>query len=72
MIGYVEDTKRKSQGFVFIRGEDGVSRFAHCREFESPLVFDLTHEGQKVEFESIPGPADKGTGLRAAKIRHAQ
>ena len=57
-------------GYGFIRGEDGLSRFAHARQFVDPLSFDRAREGQAVEFISVTdtSPTAKGGGLRATKI----
>jgi cold shock CspA family protein len=58
-----------NKGFCFIRGEDGLSRFVHAREFQPPEAFDKTYEGQKVEFTPAEGPPEKGNGLRAENVR---
>lgn len=57
-----------NRGFAFIRGEDNVSRFAHCRAFVLPVAFDMLREGDIVTFE----PSDegsKGNGERAVEVR---
>jgi len=58
-----------NKGFCFVRGEDGLSRFVHARDFEPPEAFDRSHEGMKVEFTPSEGPIDKGNGLRAIEVR---
>jgi len=58
-------------GYCFIRGnEDGLSRFAHARQFVDPMQFDRAREGQGVQFEPLTdtSPTAKGGGLRATKI----
>lgn len=56
-----------NKGFMFIRGEDGLSRFVHARDVIPRLAFDTAYEGQKVTF--VPddhGP--KGNGLRGLEV----
>lgn len=54
-----------NKGFLFVRGEDNVLRFAHCREFQPPVAFDLSKEGSTVEFEPYTHPE---RGERATKV----
>ena len=42
-----------NKGYAFVRGEDGISRFSHCRSFVDPLAFDRAREGQAVEFDPV-------------------
>lgn len=59
-----------NKGYAFVRGEDGIARFAHAREFIPRIAFDKAYEGQRVTFTpSDDGPKDKGDGLRATEIR---
>lgn len=58
-------------GYCFIRGnEDGLSRFAHARQFVDPTQFDRAREGEAVAFIPLTdtSPTAKGGGLRATKI----
>ncbi len=58
-----------NKGFGFVRGDDGISRFMHCKDVDPPTHFDRMHEGQGVEFvASTTGPPDKGGGLRAIEV----
>ena len=58
-----------NKGYAFIRGEDGLPRFAHAREFVPRTAFDRAYEGQRVNFTPADdGPKDKGDGLRAVQI----
>ena len=57
-----------NKGYAFVRGEDGVSRFAHARAFVDSLAFDRAREGQAVTFEPIM-TAGKSGGARAIKIQ---
>jgi len=60
-----------NNGYCFIRGnEDGLSRFAHARQFVDPMQFDRAREGQGVQFEPLTdtSPTAKSGGLRATKI----
>jgi len=59
-----------SKGYGFIRGSDGLSRFAHCRDWTEPLGFETTAEGMAVEFEP-EFRGGKGNGLVATKIAKA-
>lgn len=42
-----------NQGFGFVRGEDGQSRFFHVRQMERSRDFDTLREGQTLEFDTI-------------------
>ena len=68
MKGYVTEVKL-DKGFGFVRGTDGISRFAHASQFLPRSWFDLAKEGDRVEFESAPGRPGKGSELRAINIR---
>ena len=60
-----------NSGYCFVRGnEDGISRFAHARQFVDPTEFDRAREGQGVEFVPLTdtSPAAKAGGLRATQI----
>jgi cold shock CspA family protein len=57
-----------NKGYCFIRGDDGVSRFGHCRAFTDPLAFDRAREGQAVEFTPVVAPDGKAGGARAIDI----
>lgn len=63
----------RTRGFCFIRGEDGLTRFAHVRDFVSQAAFDLIHDGQPVEFSPMDlnntGEVIRGNGLRAVRVR---
>lgn len=54
-----------NKGFGFVRGEDGVSRFAHASDFDPPESFDFTHEGRGVSFTPDRGQR----GPKAIEIR---
>jgi cold shock CspA family protein len=58
-----------NKGYCFVRGIDGLSRFAHASSFTPASVFDTLREGQPVYFDSVQGKTDKGSGLRAINIR---
>lgn len=57
-----------NKGYCFIRGEDGISRFALAKEFIPQIEFDTAREGQLVEFIPALG-GTKGNGMRAVSIR---
>lgn len=61
-----------NKGYCFVRGEDGLSRFAHARDFKPMEMFDRVYEGQKVEFTPADGPPEKGNSLRAIEVRVCQ
>lgn len=54
------------RGFGFIRGDDGLSRFFHCRQVDRR--FDLLKEGMKVEFTSVEDPRAGDNKLRAVDV----
>jgi cold shock CspA family protein len=59
-----------NRGFGFIRGEDKLSRFFHCKEVKGTL-FDLLSEGDEVLFT----PATDGTEnnkLRAIEVQRVE
>lgn len=56
-----------SKGYCFIRGDDGISRFAPAVEFLPLVAFDMAREGQAVTFVPTEG-GTKGNGMRATKI----
>jgi hypothetical protein len=60
-----------NKGFVFIRDENGDSRFALARHFKPEEAFDRAFEGMFVEFTPIEdtGPSRKGNGLRAENVK---
>jgi cold shock CspA family protein len=56
-----------NNGYGFVRGEDHLEYFMHCKEVTPRIDFDTMREGQGVEFE----PHDDGPGgnrLRAKKV----
>ena len=58
----------KDRGFAFVRGEDGLSRFAHVRGFLQQLDFERLEEGHTVEFIPDVHPEDPSK-LRATEVR---
>ena len=60
----------KDKGYCFIRGDDGVSRFGHAREFTDSLAFDQAREGQAVKFDPITDTSNlaRSGGARAINI----
>ena len=59
------------KGFCFIRGEDGIRRFAHTSKIY-PGLFDSLREGTEVEF--MPVKTDRGNRAEDVKLpgsRHA-
>jgi cold shock CspA family protein len=63
----------RAKGFAFIRGEDGMSRFAHARDFVDQREFDLLSDGKSVSFIPMDlnksGQMIRGNGLRAVDVR---
>jgi cold shock CspA family protein len=45
-----------NKGFAFVRGEDGVPRFMHCKDINPPEAFDTLLAGQRVEFTHDDAP----------------
>ncbi len=52
------------KGYGFVRGNDRVSRFFHCRDVIPSEAFDTMHVGQAVEFEAVTIPK----GARALQV----
>lgn len=46
-----------TRGFGFVRGDDGVSRFMHFRNFRDPRDWDGMRDGLGVEYTPEDGPA---------------
>ena len=67
MRGYIYRIYRDS-GFVFIRDEEGRSRFGHVKHFPSQEVFENLKERQKVVFTPVYEDTAKGNKLRAEDI----
>lgn len=65
MKGTITAIKR-TKGFGFIRGEDGVDRFFHANGCAYP--FDSLQEGQKVTFEPYEQSGGKDNGKRARSV----
>lgn len=61
MTGTIRKLK-KTEGFGFIRGEDGTDRFFHKTAVAAGTNFDVLNEGQRVTFEHREGNRDKETG----------
>ena len=59
-----------NRGYCFIRGDDGISRFAHARAFVDPLAFDLAREGQAVRYTPVTDTTSlaRNGGARAINI----
>jgi len=58
-----------SKGYAFVRGDaDGLSRFAHVKDFLVPQAFEHLREGQQVRFTPVVDPKGRGNGLRAIEI----
>tara|TARA_R110000824_G_scaffold143793_1_gene311529 strand:+ start:256 stop:495 length:240 start_codon:yes stop_codon:yes gene_type:complete len=57
-----------NKGFLFIRGDDGISRFGHARAFADPLAFDRAREGQAVAYTPVTDALGKSGGARAVDI----
>lgn len=72
MIGTVI-TIIRAKGFCFLRGEDGLSRFAHARDFADQRDFDLLSDGKGVSFIPMDlnnsGQIIRGNGLRAVDVK---
>lgn len=60
---------RLNLGYVFVRGEDGLSRFLHASNVIPPEAFDRLYEGQRVEFTSVNDDRGRGNGFRAVDAR---
>lgn len=58
-----------NKGYAFVRGEDGVSRFAHARDFIPQIAFDTLREGQGVSFIPIEDPQFGGNSQRAVEVQ---
>lgn len=56
------------KGYGFIRGEDGLSRFFHCRQLVEGVSFDRLRIGDKVEFKSVED-GHRDNKLRAVTVR---
>ena len=60
------------KGFCFILGKDGLSRFAHVRDFVDQKEFDLLSAGKVVSFIPMDfnntGQMIRGNGLRAVDV----
>lgn len=62
MTGTIRKLKA-TEGFGFIRGEDGTDRFFHKSSVVGGVeVFDELAEGQRVSFVHQDGQKDKRTG----------
>lgn len=57
-----------SRGYLFIRDENGESRFANAKDFVPLIAYDRAYEGQTVEFEPV-SDTGKGNGLRAVQVK---
>jgi len=58
-----------TKGFAHVRDEEGMTRFAHCRDFKPLRSFDTAHEGMAVEFKPIDEPeTPKHNGLKAVEV----
>lgn len=73
MIGTVI-TIIRGRGFCFIRGDDdGLSRFAHARDFVDQREFDTLSDGKSVSFIPMDfnnsGQLIRGNGLRAVDVK---
>lgn len=57
-----------NKGFSFVRGEDGLTRFAHADQYRPRMAFDTAREGDAVTFIPASGAQGKGNGLRCTEI----
>jgi cold shock CspA family protein len=57
----------RDKGFAFLRDEEGMSRFAHAKDFVPVGFFDTVQEQQTVQFD--PAKGSRGNGLRAEQVR---
>lgn len=57
-----------NKGYGFVRGEDGILRFAHRRSFKPPEAFDTSCAGQGVTFTPVTHP-EKGERADAVVVR---
>jgi hypothetical protein len=66
--GKVVSVKNRDRGFIHLRDDAGVMRFAHVKSFLEPLDFDLVQLGDIVEFtpEQLDGAG--GNGQRAVEV----
>jgi len=58
-----------NKGYAFVRGDDGVSRFAHAKDFVPQVSFDTLREGQGVSFTPIEDSSFGGNSQRAVEIQ---
>jgi len=58
-----------NKGYAFIRGDDGVSRFAHAKDFVPLIAFDTLREGQGVCFTPIEDTKFGGNSQRAIEVQ---
>jgi cold shock CspA family protein len=61
-------------GYCFVRADDGVSVFCHCRNFEdckisTSATFHALRIGDRLSVERVPGvPGPKGAHIRRASV----